>query len=87
MGNSVVDMAETTYHKDKVYLPREVQERLGLVDGDKLHIKVMGNGEARLVVMRGSNAAKRALERLDDPPNLGRVKGQIGREEIYEDTA
>ena len=80
-------MAETTYHKDKVYLPREVQERLGLVDGDKLYIKVMSNRVAQLVVMRGSNAAKRALERLDDPPNLGRLKGRITREEIYEDTA
>ena len=85
MGNSVVDMAETTYYKDKVYLPREVQERLGLVDGDKLYIEVLGRGVARLIVIRRSDAAKRVLERLDNPPNLGELRGRITREEIYED--
>jgi len=81
----VVDMAETTYYKDKVYLPREVQERLGLVDGDKLYIEVLGRGVARLIVIRRSDAAKRVLERLDNPPNLGELRGRITREEIYED--
>ena len=78
-------MAKTTYYKDKVYLPREVQEKLGLVDGDKLYIEVLGRGVARLVVLRGSDAAKRVLERLDNPPNLGELRGRITREEIYED--
>jgi len=78
-------MAETTYYKDKVYLPRDVQERLGLVDGDRLHIEVLGKGMARLVVVRRSDAAKRVLERLENPPNLGKISGRITREEIYED--
>lgn len=87
MGNIVVDMAETTYYKDKVYLPREVQEKLGLVDGDVLHIEVVGRGMARLTVVRGRAAAKRVLERLNNPPNFGRLKGRLAREEIYEDIA
>ena len=78
-------MAETTYYKDKVYLPREVKEKLGLVDGDRVYIEVTGRGIARLIVMRGSDAAKNILERLDNPPNLGELKGRITREEIYED--
>jgi len=78
-------MTETTYYKDKVYLPREVQERLGLADGDRLYIEVVERGVARLIVMRASDAAKRILERLDNPPNLGKFKGRITREEIYED--
>ena len=85
LGNVVVELAETTYYKDKVYLPREVQEKLGLVDGDKLYIEVLGRGVARLVVVRGSDAGKRVLERLDNPPNLGKLMGRITREEIYED--
>lgn len=85
MGNVVVELAETTYYKDKVYLPREVQEKLGLVDGDKLYIEVLSRGVARLVVVRGSDAGKRVLERLDNPPNLGKLMGRITREEIYED--
>lgn len=78
-------MAETTYYKDKVYLPREVKKKLGLVDGDRVYIEVMGRGVARLVVMRASDAAKNILERLDNPPDLGELRGRITREEIYED--
>ena len=78
-------MAETTYYEDKVYLPREVREKLGLVDGDVLHIEVVEKGVAKLSVVRGCRATKKALEKLDDPPNLGKVKGKLSREEIYED--
>jgi len=85
LGNIVVDMAETTYYKDKVYLPRKVREKLGLVDGDVLHIEVVNRGVVRLIVVRGSDAGKRVLERLNNPPNLGRLKGRLTREEIYED--
>jgi bifunctional DNA-binding transcriptional regulator/antitoxin component of YhaV-PrlF toxin-antitoxin module len=69
-------MAETTYYEDKVYLPRQVREKLGLVDGDVLHIEVVERGVARLSVVRRCGAAKRALEKLDNPPNLGVVKGK-----------
>jgi len=78
-------MAETSFYKDKVYLPREIQESLGLVDGDRVYIEVLGKGVARLVVVRGSDAAKRILERIDNPPNLGSLRGRVTREEIYED--
>jgi bifunctional DNA-binding transcriptional regulator/antitoxin component of YhaV-PrlF toxin-antitoxin module len=78
-------VAETTYHKNKVYLPREIQESLGLVDGDRLYIEVLDKGVARLILIRGGEAGKRVLERIDNPPNLGRLMGRITREEIYED--
>jgi bifunctional DNA-binding transcriptional regulator/antitoxin component of YhaV-PrlF toxin-antitoxin module len=85
LGNVVVVVAETTYYEDKVYLPRQVREKLGLVDGDVLHIEVVERGVARLSVVRRCGAAKRALEKLDNPPDLGAVKGRLSREEIYED--
>ena len=78
-------MAETTYYEDKVYLPRQVREKLGLVDGDVLHIEVVERGIAKLSVVRRCGAAKRALEKLDNPPDLGALKGKLSREEIYED--
>jgi len=78
-------MAETTYYKNKVYIPREIRESLGLVDGDKLYIKVLDRGVAQLILMRGGEAGKRVLERISNPPNLGRLKGRITRREIYED--
>ena len=78
-------LTETTYHKDKVYLPREVREKLGLIEGDVLHIEVVERGVAKLSVVRGCNAANRVIEKLDNPPDLGAIKGSLSREEIYED--
>ena len=78
-------MTETTFYKDKVYLPREVQERLGLTEGDILRIEVIEKGVAKLEVARSCNAAARILARLKSPPDMGMIKGKLSREEIYED--
>lgn len=77
-------MAETRYYEDKVYLPREIREKLGLVEGDVLHIEVVEKGVAKLSVVRGCKATKKVLQRLNNPPDLGKVR-KIHREEIYED--
>lgn len=81
----VAFMSETTYYKDKVYLPRQVREKLGLVEGDVLHIEVVERGVAKLIVVRRCDASKRSLEALDNPPDLGSLKGKLTREKIYED--
>jgi bifunctional DNA-binding transcriptional regulator/antitoxin component of YhaV-PrlF toxin-antitoxin module len=81
----VVCVTETTYHEDKVYLPRQVREKLGLVDGDVLNIEVVERGVAKLSVVRRCGAAKRLMEKLHNSPDLGAVKGRLSREEIYED--
>ena len=78
-------MSETTFYKDKIYLPREIQERLGLTEGDILRIEIVEKGVAKLEVTRSCNASARILERLQNPPDMGRVKGKLSREEIYED--
>ena len=78
-------MVETMYYEDKVYFPRQVREKLGLVEGDVLNIEVVERGVAKLSVVRRCGASKRALEKLDNPPDLGAVKGKLSREEIYED--
>jgi bifunctional DNA-binding transcriptional regulator/antitoxin component of YhaV-PrlF toxin-antitoxin module len=78
-------MAETTYHEDKVYLPKDVREKLGLVDGDVLHIEIVNKGVAKISVVRGCNAGSRVSEKLDKPPNLGKLLGKLSREELYED--
>jgi AbrB family looped-hinge helix DNA binding protein len=78
-------MVETTYYKKRMYIPREIRESLGLVDGDKLYIEVLDRGVAQLVLMREGEACRRVLERISNPPNLGRLKERITRREIYED--
>jgi bifunctional DNA-binding transcriptional regulator/antitoxin component of YhaV-PrlF toxin-antitoxin module len=78
-------MTETTYHENKIYLPKKIRETLQLVDGDVLHIKVVEKGTAQLCVVRRNNATKGALEKLDNPPDMGAIKGKLSRDEIYED--
>ena len=58
----MVDLTKTTYYKDKVYIPREVQEKLGLVDGNVLHVEVIEKGVARLNVAHGCRTAKKLLK-------------------------
>jgi len=81
----VCSVTETTYYEDKVYIPRDVREKLGLVDGDVLHIEVVERGTAKLSVIRRCGATKRALEKLENPPDMGTIKGKISREEIYKE--
>lgn len=78
-------MTETTFYKNKVYLPREIQEHLGLVEGDILRIEIVEKGVAKLEVARSCSASARILERLKSPTDMGKVKGKLSREEIYED--
>lgn len=78
-------MAETTYYKDRIFVPKEIKEKMGLADGDKLEIEVVGRGEARIRVVRRKGATERLIEWLDNPPMLGEVKGSLRRRDIYMD--
>lgn len=82
---SRMSMTETTYHENKLYLPKKIREQMGLVDGDVLNIEVVERGEAKLSLVRTIGADERILKRLKNPPNLGKIKGRLSREEIYED--
>jgi len=78
---------ETTYHKDKIYIPREVKERLRLKDGDRLTIEVTDSDEARIKIVENDRATQELLELLENPPRMGKIKGRLTRREIYEDVA
>jgi hypothetical protein len=39
-------MAETIIYKDKIYLPREVQEQIGSAEGNSLRIEIVEKGVA-----------------------------------------
>ena len=47
--------------------------------------KVVEKGTAKLSVGRRCGASKRALEKLDNPPDMGAIKGKLSRAEINED--
>jgi len=79
-------LKETRYHNDKIYIPREVKEKMGLRNGDRITIEVTNHNEARIKVTERDEATQRLLESLKSPPSLGKIKGTLTRREIYEDT-
>lgn len=80
-------MHETTYHNDKIYVPREVKDRLRLKDGDRLTIEVTDSDEARIKVVANDKATQELLELLENPHRMGKIRGRLTRREIYEDVA
>ena len=73
-----------TFHKKKIYIPQEIQDQLGLEDGDKLIIQ-LEKGEIRLRTKKSDEATKRLLAFLENPPALGEIKGSLRRRDIYAD--
>ena len=70
LGFFVFDFCnENWIYKDKVYFPRQVREKLGLVNGDVLQIVVVERGIAKISVVRRCGASKRTLEALDNRLN------------------
>jgi AbrB family looped-hinge helix DNA binding protein len=80
-------MVETRYYKDKIYIPRDIRERLKLRDGDIIHFEVTEDGDVRLIVHSVQEATERILKRLQSPPDLGKIVGTLRRAELYEDIA
>ena len=77
-------MADTTYHKRKVYVPAEVREKIGLEEGDKLSVVILDRKSFKVELKR-KNADEQILEALAHPSEIGVPRG-LARREIYEDT-
>ena len=75
----------TRYHRSKLYVPKEIEEKLGLTEGERVQMEVVKEGEARLRVLRDEEAKRIILEWLENPPNMGKIEGELTRREIYED--
>ena len=75
---------ETTYYKDKLYVPKEIRERMRLMDGDRLLIDVISKDEARIRIMIRMGATKRLIEWLEHPPIKGKVEGTLRRKDFYD---
>ncbi len=80
-------MHETRYHNDKIYIPREVKEKMGLRNGDRLTIEITEKDEALIKVVERDEATQMLLDILEKPPSMGQVIGKLTRREIYEDIA
>lgn len=77
-------MANGTYNGRKLYIPKEVQERLGLTDGDQADIRVLDDRSFTVTVKRTSVPEERIAQRILERPFSFAVKTPIKREDYYE---
>lgn len=78
-------MTEATYHKRKLYVPKEVEERLGLMDGDKAEIRIVDDRSFAVIVKRKSSPEDRIVRRTLEGPFTFTLKRPLKREDYYED--
>ena len=77
-------MANGSYHRRKLYIPKEVQEKLGLTDGDQAEIQVLDDQSFTVTVKRASAPDERIAQRILERPFSFDVKTPIKREDYYE---
>lgn len=78
-------MVTTTYHKGKIYVPKEIRTQLKLRDGNKMEVEAVGESELQVRVRRYKSAREALLDLLNNPFDLGKIRS-TRRREIYEDT-
>ena len=76
-------MVETTYHKKKIYVPAEVEKKIGLREGDRLALAVLDKKSFRVELKR-KTAEEQIVDALTNAREIGVPKG-LTRREIYED--
>jgi bifunctional DNA-binding transcriptional regulator/antitoxin component of YhaV-PrlF toxin-antitoxin module len=74
-----------TYHKRKLYVPKEVEEKLGLVDGDKAEIQVVDEKSFTVSLKRKSSPEDRIVERILHSPFTSKIRGKSFKREDYYD--
>ena len=75
-------MVETTYHKKKIYVPSEVEKKIGLREGDRLALAVLDKKSFRVELKR-KTAEEQIVDALTNAREIGVPKG-LTRREIYE---
>ncbi len=77
--------ATATYHKRKLYVPKIVEEKLGLVDGDKAEIRIVDGKSFTVSIKRKSSPEDRLIERILKSPFTSKMKGKTLKREDYYD--
>lgn len=78
-------MAKATYHRRKLYVPKEVEERLGLADGDQAEIRVLDDRSFSVMLKRKTSPEERIARRALEHPLTFQVKSRLKRKDYYED--
>jgi bifunctional DNA-binding transcriptional regulator/antitoxin component of YhaV-PrlF toxin-antitoxin module len=78
-------MANGAYHRRKLYIPKEIQERLGLTDGDETEMHVLDDRSFTVTVKRTSAPEERIAQRIIQQPFSFALKTPVKREDYYAD--
>ncbi|HZW54977.1 MAG TPA: hypothetical protein VFF30_01675 [Nitrososphaerales archaeon] len=81
-------MAVATYHKRKLYIPKEVENKLKLSDGDRAEIEVLDEGTFKVRLKRKSGmtaAEERLIDRMINKPFSGKLAARHFRRKDYYD--
>jgi len=76
-------MAIATFHHSKLYIPRNIREKLGLRDGMKIEVTVTGEASFTAVVVRDTTPERSYIEGVLKAPLSSRPKGGFKRGELY----
>ncbi|MCK5608839.1 AbrB/MazE/SpoVT family DNA-binding domain-containing protein [Candidatus Pacearchaeota archaeon] len=77
-------MAEATYHKEKLYIPKKVRQDMNLENGDTFHVEVKEDGKFIASRIEGVHE-ERYMDRALRKPLSFRIKRPLTREAYYED--
>ncbi len=75
-------MPVASYHKRKLYVPREVEEKLGLADGDQAEIRIMDEKSFTVTVRKKSSPEERIVRRTVERPFTFTLKTSLKREDL-----
>jgi hypothetical protein len=83
-------LAIATYHKKKLYIPKEVEDTLELSDGDQAEIQILDKKSFKVSLRQRkkpqiSDIEKRMIERILKDPFSGKLaKQHFQRQDYYE---
>lgn len=83
MVNGWNGLTETAYHENKLYIPAEIREKLGLKPGEKLKVVIIDRKSFKVELQR-KLPEEELEEELENPPKIGVPEG-LTRRDIYED--
>ncbi len=78
--------SKANYHKQKLHAPKDVEEKLGLVEGDKPEIRIVDEKSFTVSLRCKSSPEDRMIERIDQRPFISKMKAKTLKREDYYDT-
>jgi AbrB family looped-hinge helix DNA binding protein len=70
--------------RGRITIPAKLRQKFGIQGGTRLKVVKTQEGILFKIEKSENNATGRVCKKLDDPPDLGAVKGKLSRTDIYQ---